>query len=81
MLDNLEWHTDELSKDCDVTTERVKTEEHNKKLKKISGFKKPPDYVLYKTNSNEPIAIIEAKRKGQNVDDALKQAKKDMLSH
>lgn len=75
MLNNLGYNTDEFSKDCNVTTERVKTEEQNKKLKKISGFKKLPDYVLYKTNSNEPLAIIEAKRKGQNVDEALEQAK------
>ena len=39
MLDNLEWHTNEFSKECNVTTERAKTEGQNKKLKKISGFK------------------------------------------
>ncbi len=76
MLDNLGWHTDEFSKECNVTTERAKTEEQNIKLKKISGFKKPPNYVLYKSNSDKPIAVIEAKRKGQNVDEALEQAKK-----
>ncbi len=76
ILNNLGWHTDEFSNDYNVTTERVKTEEQNKKLKKISGFKKPPDYVLYKSNSDEPLAIIEAKRKGQSVDDVLEQAKK-----
>ena len=75
MLNNLGWHIDEFSKECNVTTERAKTEEQNKNLKKISGFKKPPDYVLYKSNSDKPLAIIEAKRKGQNVDDALEQAK------
>jgi len=75
ILNNLGWNTDEFSSDYNVTTERVKTEEENKRLKKISRFKKPPDYVLYKTDSDEPLAIIEAKRKGQSVDDALEQAK------
>ena len=76
MLDNLGWNTDEFAKGYNVTTERVMTEEQNQQLKKISGFKKPPDYVLYKSDSDKPIAIIEAKRRGQSVDDALEQAKK-----
>ena len=68
------WQNDEFSKECNVTTERVKTEEQNSKLKKMSGYKKPPDYVLYESATYNPIAIIEAKRQGQNVDDALEQA-------
>ena len=75
ILDNLKWNTDEFSKHCNVFTERVKTKEQTKLLKKISGHKKPPDYVLYKSNSDIPLAIIEAKRIGQNVDEALIQAK------
>ena len=75
MLINLGWNTDEFSTQCNVTTERAKTEEQNQKLKKISGYKKPPDYVLYKSNTDKPLAVIEAKRIGQNVDDALEQAK------
>lgn len=75
MLNNKNWLTDELSGDnYNVYTERVKTKEQTEKLKKISGYKKPPDYVLYETNTDNPIAIIEAKRKGQSVDNALKQA-------
>ena len=76
MLNNLGWHTDEFAKDCNVTTERAKTEEQNQKLKKLSGFRKPPDYVLYKSGSDLPIGVIEAKRRGQNVQDALDRAKK-----
>jgi len=75
MLDNQGWNTDEFSKEHNVTTERVKTNEQTQKLKKISGYKKPPDYVLYKSNSDTPIAVIEAKRRGQNVDEALEQAR------
>lgn len=74
MLNNKGWLTDEFSDNYNVYTERVKTVEQTNKLKKISGYKKPPDYVLYKTNTDDPIAVIEAKRKGQNVDDALKTA-------
>lgn len=76
MLNNLGWNTDEFSKNPNVTTERAKTKEQENKLKKISGYKKPPDYVLYKSNSDKPIAIIESKRKGQDVEKALEQAKK-----
>lgn len=74
MLNNKEWLTDEFSDNYNVYTERVKTKEQTQKLKKISGYKKPPDYVLYETDSDNPIAIIEAKRKGQSLDDALTQA-------
>lgn len=69
ILNNLGWKTDEDSKKCNVFTERAKTKEQEKKL---NG--KKPDYVLYRSNTDEPIAIIEAKRKGQNIDNALKQA-------
>lgn len=74
MLNNKGWNTDEFTNNCNVFTERAKTVNQNNKLKKISGFKKPPDYVLYETGTDNPIAIIEAKRKGQSVDDALTQA-------
>ena len=76
ILINLGWNVDEFAKGCNVYTERVKTKEQTKTLKKISGYKKPPDYVLYKSGTNEPIAIIEAKRLGSSIDDALEQAKK-----
>lgn len=68
ILNNLGWKTDESSTNCNVFTERAKTKEQNKKF---NG--KQPDYVLYRSNSDEPIAIIEAKRKGQNIVIALKQ--------
>jgi len=67
-LKELEWETDEYSSECNVFTERTKTEEQNKKL-----MGKFPDYVLYKKGTDIPIAIIEAKRKGQSIQKALEQ--------
>lgn len=48
--------------------ERTKTKEEQKKL---NG--KRPDYVLYPENSNNPLIVIEAKRKGARIDSALEQ--------
>ena len=69
ILVNLGWNTNEASPDCNVFTERAKTVEQNKKFKG-----KNPDYVLYKSGTNEPIGIIEAKRSGQSLRQALNQA-------
>jgi type I restriction enzyme M protein len=68
ILDKLDWITDEDSNKCNIFTGRAKTDEQQKKFK--GNF---PDYVLYKTGTDEPIAIIEAKRKGESIDGALKQ--------
>ena len=67
-LNELGWNTDEDDVSCNVFTERAKTDEQNKRFRGNQ-----PDYVLYKTGTDEPIAIIEAKRKGQSIDEALKQ--------
>jgi len=69
ILDGLGWKTDEESNKCNVFTERAKTEGQNKKFR--GNF---PDYVLYKSNSDIPVAVIEAKRKGESLDNALDQA-------
>jgi len=69
ILNNLGWNTNENSENCNVFTERVKTTEQKRKL---NG--KFPDYVLYKSKTDEPIAIIEAKRSGQSLKKALTQA-------
>jgi len=69
ILFNLGWNTDESSKLCNVFTERAKTQEQNKNLKG-----KRPDYVLYKSGTDEPIAIIETKKNSQNLQKALEQA-------
>lgn len=68
-LKELYWNIDEEDIFCNVFTERAKTQAQNKNL---SG--KKPDYILYRSNSDEPIAVIEAKRKGQSLNDALNQA-------
>ncbi len=69
MLDNLGWNVDEDDPNCNVFTERAKTVEQDKKFKGND-----PDYVLYQSNSDIPIAIIEAKRKGQSIENALREA-------
>lgn len=70
-LIDLGWIIDEEDSNHNVTTERAVTEEQNKKLKG-----REPDYVLYKTGTNIPLAIIETKKKGEDLDKALKDATK-----
>jgi type I restriction enzyme M protein len=69
ILNNLGWKTDESKPDCNVFTERAKTTEQNEKFQGNN-----PDYVLYKSGTDEPIAIIEAKRKGQGIEQAIQDA-------
>jgi len=68
-LINLGWVTDEDDPTCNVTTERALTEEQNELIKPNE-----PDYVLYKSDTEVPLAVIEAKRKGETLPKALKQA-------
>ncbi len=68
-LNNLGWCTDEASPNCNVFTERAKTREQANLLNR-----RPPDYTLYRSDSDEPIGIIEAKRPGQTLREALDQA-------
>lgn len=56
-LSNLGWHRDPHAPNRNVFQQRVKTDEQRRKL-----CGSIPDYVLYQSNSNTPIAIIEAKR-------------------
>lgn len=67
-LKNLGWINDPDDKDRNVYQQRVKTQKQKEKLKG-----KRPDYVLYKTGTNIPIAVIEAKKPGQNIQEAIKQ--------
>ena len=69
LLSHLGWVIDEYKADCNVFTERAKTARQNKLLRG-----KRPDYLLYEGNSNRPIAIIEAKRPGRDLDGAVRQA-------
>jgi len=74
MLNQLGWETNEFKKNCNVFTERPRTQEEKRKIKKYFPKGKFPDYVLYSSDNFEPLAIIEAKRIGQNLKDALNQA-------
>jgi type I restriction enzyme M protein len=68
-LMNKGWNLDENSPECNCFTERARTINENDKLR---GNK--PDYVLYSSDGFYPIAIIEAKRPGEKMELALKQA-------
>ena len=67
-LRNLGWHNSPRSANRNVYQQRVKTQEQRKKLQ---GMK--PDYILYASNSSRPLAVIEAKRQGRNIHEALRQ--------
>ena len=69
-LVHLGWVIDESKSDCNVFTERAKTEEQVKLL-----GKKRPDYVLYEPGTDRPIGVIEAKRPGGTLDDAVEQGR------
>ena len=65
-LENLGWKL--KGKDKNVFYEQPRTEAEKKKL----GGKRP-DYVLYSKDTDKPLIIIEAKKKGSRIDDALQQ--------
>lgn len=69
ILRNLGWVIDEENKNCNVTTELPKLTSQRKKLGKSRG-----DYFLYKSGTDEIVAILEAKRPGESIKKALKQA-------
>lgn len=65
-LENLGWKF--KGKNKNVFVEQPRTEKERKKL----GGKRP-DYVLYSTDSDKPLIVIEAKKKGSRIDIALEQ--------
>lgn len=67
-LRNLGWSLDQKDPDCNVFQEQAKTDAQNKKLK---GNR--PDYVLYESGTDRPIAVIEAKRPGEDLDRAMQK--------
>lgn len=69
-LKQLGWEDNPKSKLRNVWKQQPKTEEEKEKL---DGLK--PDYVLYESNSNTPIIIIEAKRPSRDIFGALIQGK------
>ncbi|MCL2771897.1 MAG: N-6 DNA methylase [Oscillospiraceae bacterium] len=68
-LINLGFCLDENSKHCNVFQERAKTEYQDNLL---NG--KNPDYLIYSSGTDTPIAVIEAKRPGIKLENALLQA-------
>lgn len=68
-LVNKGWNIDGDSPLKNVFFQIPKIEEQRKKLKG-----KRPDYILYQTGTQNPIAIIEAKKGGVDLQPALKQA-------
>lgn len=65
-LENLGWKF--KGKNKNVFVEQPRTEKERKKL----GGKRP-DYVLYSIDSDKPLIVIEAKKKGSRIDNALEQ--------
>lgn len=65
-LENLGWKLS--GKDQNVYYEQPRTEAEKNKL----GGKRP-DYVLYSKESDRPLIVIEAKKKGSRIDAALEQ--------
>lgn len=65
-LESLGWQL--KGKGKNVYFEQPRTEAEHKLL----GGKRP-DYVLYSEGSDKPLIVIEAKKKGSRIDDALKQ--------
>lgn len=65
-LTNLGWKLD--GKDKNVFVEQPKTEAERKLL-----GRKRPDYVLYSKESDRPLIVIEAKKKGTRLDAAMEQ--------
>ncbi len=65
----LKWNDDSKNLNaCNVYKQRAKTE----KQEKLLGRKRP-DYILYKDNSDDPIAIIEAKKPFEDINKAQTQ--------
>ncbi|MTW85610.1 N-6 DNA methylase [Virgibacillus dakarensis] len=67
-LANLGWNDDVSSTNRTVYKQQAKTINQNKKLKN-----KAPDYVLYEQGTDTPLVVIEVKRPGKNLNQALKQ--------
>lgn len=65
----LKYDLDEMSSTCNIYRERAKTERQDKILKG-----KNPDFIVYKTGTDIPLAVIEAKRLGVTLDEAVTQA-------
>ena len=69
-LRNLGWVEDPKSHNKNVWKQSVKTASQRKSL---GGGR--PDYVLYETESDQPLVVIEAKRPYESLENAMGQGK------
>ena len=67
-LTNLGWQDQPKHGKRNVFKQQPKTLDQKKALKGLH-----PDYILYPTDSDQPLIVIEAKRAGRNIHDALRQ--------
>lgn len=68
-LKKLKYNMDETDANCNIFRERAKTEYQDAAL---NG--KNPDFLVYKTGTDIPLAVIEAKRIGMTLEHAINQA-------
>ena len=68
-LTSLKYHMDELDANCNVYRERAKMVYQDDLLKG-----KNPDFLIYKSGTDVPLAVIEAKRPGITLEQAVEQA-------
>lgn len=68
-LAKLKYNLDEMDLNCNIYRERAKTEFQDALL---AG--KNPDFLVYKTGTDIPLAVIEAKRIGMTLENAIDQA-------
>ena len=74
-LENSDWIVDEVSPQNNVTQQRVKTSTQQRQIANANdGRLRFPDFVLYEEGTQNPIGIIEAKRPGKSLEEALNQA-------
>ncbi len=67
-LENLGWEDSSCKTNRNVFMQSAKTPAQRRAL---DG--KRPDYILYQSNSDKPLGIIEAKKQGANIHKALEQ--------
>lgn len=68
-LRSLNYNMDEMDPNCNIYRERAK---YNYQDDLLNG--KNPDFLIYKANSSEILAVIEAKRPGISLEKAIEQA-------
>jgi len=68
-LSLLKYNMDEMDLNCNVYRERAKMEYQDSLLQG-----KNPDFIIYKTGTDIPLAVIEAKRLGVTLEQAVNQA-------